>query len=84
MKFSLCVITSYSIHYTKLYEYSAPAPRELDASRASGLPASRLPVIGGYFRRELVPPPDERGAPVYAIGDAMALDLRQFRPEDFV
>ncbi len=63
--------------------YSAPAPREFDASRASGLPASRLPVIGGYFRRELVPPPDERGAPVYAIGDAMALDLRQFRPEDW-
>lgn len=57
--------------------YSAPAPRMFDAEQASGLPASRLPLVGGLFRPELTPPPSSRGAPVYALGDAMAVDLRQ-------
>lgn len=58
------------------------APRRFTVDEVSGLPASRLPLIGGWFRQPLVPPPDVRGAPVYMIGDEMAVDLRNLSPSE--
>jgi len=63
--------------------YVAAAPRNFDAEQASGVPAARMPLIGGAFRPELMPPPGAVGAPVYAVGDAMALDLRAISAADW-
>lgn len=63
--------------------YEAASPRRFDADRASGIPAARMPLIGGVFRPELMPPPGAVGAPVYAVGDAMALDLRAISAADW-
>ena len=58
------------------------APRQFDVREAAGLPASRLPVVGGWFRQPLTPPPDLRGAPVYAVGEEMVIDLRGLNAPD--
>ncbi len=58
------------------------APRNFSVDEASRLPAARLPLIGGIFRQEFLPPPNVRGAPVYAIGDEMAVDLGALAPAD--
>lgn len=62
--------------------YIVDAPRNFDAEQATGLPAARLPLVGGWFRQVTAPPPDRRGAPVYAVGDTMALDLAALSPDD--
>jgi len=63
--------------------YAAPAPETMRAEQAQGLPADRLPLIGGFFEHPDAPPPDMRGAPVYAVGDAMAVDLSALSEQDF-
>lgn len=63
--------------------YEARTPTRFDVDQASGLPVRRLPLIGGLFREELTPPPSARGAPVYVVGSAMALDLRGLDAESW-
>ncbi len=62
--------------------YTVDAPRDFDAEQATGLPAARLPLVGGWFRQVDAPPPDLRGAPVYAVGDAMAVNLAALPPDE--